>query len=142
MEVSEVRRRLLDTIDRARRAAAARRTGVADAEKAYERFLAQVAVPVFRQMASALKAEGYAFTVSTPAGSVRLASDRAAQDFVELTLDTESDPPAVVGRASRERGRRVLTQERPIRAGAAVDTLDEHDVLEFLLTSLVPFVER
>jgi hypothetical protein len=142
MEVSEVRNRLRQAIEQARRAAASRRARVGEAEQAYATFLARVAAPLFRQAASALKAEGFAFTVSTPAGSVRMSADRAAQDFLELTLDVEQDPPTVVGRVSRERGRRVISEERPIRDGAGVDDLTESDVLEFLASALPPFVER
>jgi hypothetical protein len=129
MEVSEVRNRLRQAIEQARRGAAARRARASEAEAAYAAFLSRVAAPLFRQAASALKAEGYPFTVSTPAGSVRLSADRGAQDFVELTLDTQQDPPTVVGRVSRERGRRVLSDERPIRQGASVEDLTESDLL-------------
>jgi hypothetical protein len=48
----------------------------------------------------------------------------------------------VIGRVSRERGRRVLSYERPIREGAGVDDLTESDLLDFLATALAPFVER
>ena len=58
-----------------------------------------IAVPLFRQVANALKADGYAFTVFTPSGSVRLMSDRVADDYIELTLDTV--------RRTRRRSRRA-----------------------------------
>ena len=142
MEVSEVRNRLLRTIEQARRAAAERRQRVSDAESAYEVFLSRIASPLVRQAASALKAEGVPFTVSTPAGSIRLASDRNAQDFIELTLDLDRDPPTVVGRISRERGRRLVSREQPVRDGVSVADLTESDLLDFLATELAPFVER
>jgi hypothetical protein len=96
-------------------------------------------VPLFRQIANALKADGYAFTVFTPSGSVRLMSDRAAEDYIELTLDAAVNPPQVVGQISRTRGRRVIDTERPI---GAPDTLTEEQLLDFLLKELEAFVER
>jgi hypothetical protein len=142
MEVAEVRRRLLAAIDRARREAATRRERSDDAARAYDTFLSGQAVPVFRQLASALTAEGHPFKVFTPAGSVRLASDHAHDDFIELTLDSAEDPPIVIGRVSRGRGRRAVTSERPVRDGATVADLTESDVLDFVLSEIAPFVER
>jgi len=142
MEVSDVRRRLLQTIDRAKRAAAERRARTDAAARAYEAFLEKVATPVFRLFATALRAEGHPFGVHTPAGGLRLAADRTGEDFIELALDTTIDPPAVVARVSRGRGHRVISTERPIREGAAVERLTEDDVLEFLLGEIVPFVVR
>lgn len=142
MEVSDVRKQLLQTIDRAKRAAAERRVQADAAARAYEEFLEKVATPVFRMFAMALKAEGHPFAVHTPAGGLRLASDRAGEDFIELALDTTIDPPAVIARVSRGRGHRVISTERPIREGTAVDRLTEDDVLEFLLGEIVAFVVR
>ena len=45
-------------------------------------------IPLARQIAGSLKAENYAFTVSTPGRGLRLAWI-AANDFVELTLDSD-----------------------------------------------------
>src|SRR6266702_3445278 len=89
MEISDVRRQVRDTIDRARRHAAERRKLNDQASLAFERFLETVAVPLFKQIANALKIEGYPFTVFTPSGSVRLMSDRSADDYVEATLGDE-----------------------------------------------------
>ena len=142
MEVSDVRKRLVQTINRAKRAAAERRVRADAAARAYEEFLAKVATPVFRMFATALRAEGHLFAVHAPAGGLRLAADRTGEDFIELTLDTTIDPPAVIARVSRGRGHRVISTERPIREGAAIDRLTEDDVLEFLLSEIVPFVVR
>ena len=87
-----------------------------------------------------LTAEGRRFTVFTPAGSVRLASDASGEDFIELSLDASQDPPRVLGRTSRGRGRRMVTTERPL--DPAVADLTDEDVLEFLLSEIVPFVGR
>lgn len=141
MEIAEVRRRLRAAIEAARKAAAARRARLDAAGRDYETFLAERAVPVFRDVASALTGEGHPFKVFTPAGSVRLASNHSA-DFIELELDTAEDPPQVVGRSSRGRGRRMVTSERPLREGAAVAELTEEDVLAFLLAEIAHFVVR
>jgi len=139
MEISLVRKRLSDTIERAKRQAAERRARGDQASRDFDLFLQKIAVPLFRQLANALKAEGYAFTVFTPSGSVRLMSDRSASDFVELTLDTSENPPRVIGQVSRERGRRVLDTERAI---GAPETLTEEQLLDFLMKELEAFVER
>ena len=139
MEISLVRKRLTATIDRAKHQAAERRGRSDQASRDFEVFLQKVAVPLFRQVANALRADGYAFTVFTPAGSVRLMSDRAAEDYIEISLDTAGDVPCVMGQTSRNRGRRVIDSERAI---GAPDALTEDDVLEFLLKELEAFVER
>lgn len=139
MEVSEVRRRLRAAVETARQQAADRRQRVDAAARDYEEFLVQRAVPTFHQFAAALAGEGQHFKVFTPSGSVRLAADRSQDEFIELTLDDRADPPAVIGRASRGRGRRMVTSERPIREGAPISSLSEEDVLAYLLQEFVQF---
>ncbi len=141
METSLVRRRLTETIERAKRVAADRRTRNDEAAREYGEFLEQVAVPLVRQLAGALRASGYPFGVFTPGGAVRLMSEKAAEDYIELSLDTEGDEPLVTAHISRARGRRILDAERPLATGAIRD-LTEEQVLEFLLRELEPFVER
>lgn len=142
MEVSEVRRRLRTAVEDARAAAVERRARTDAAARDYEAFLEQRAVPVFHQMAAALTGEGHLFKVFTPAGSVRLASERSHEEFIELTLDDASDPPAVIGRTSRGRGRRMVSSERPVAPHVAVANLTEEHVLAFLLREIAPFIER
>src|SRR5262245_45857267 len=89
MDVSEVRRRLRGAIEKARQQAIERRSRGDAAARDYEEFLTRKAAPLFHQIASALVAEGHHFKVFSPAGSVRLASDRSPEEFVELTLDTD-----------------------------------------------------
>jgi hypothetical protein len=139
MEISVVRKRLTETIERAKKQAAGRRGRADQASRDFEVFLQKIAVPLFRQVANALKADGYTFTVFTPSGSVRLMSDRSAADYIELTLDASDDPPRVMGQISRSRGSRVLDAERAI---GAPESLTEEQVLEFLLKELEAFVER
>ena len=142
METSEVRRRLRGAIEAARAQAAARLTRADAAARDYEAFLSERATPVFRTFAEALAAEGHLFKMFTPAGSIRLASQKSQDDFIEIDLDTDADPPQALGRASRGRGRRTISSERPLRRGTAVADLTDDDVLAFLLEEIVPFVER
>lgn len=142
MEISVVRNRLNRAIEVARERAQQRRQRSAAAERAYEKFLKDVATPVTRLVANSLKVENYLFTVFTPSGGLRLASDRGRDDYVEFALDTSTDPPQVIGRISRSRGSRTLDEERPIKPGAEVDDVSEDDVLTFLLDVLQPWLER
>src|SRR5712692_2175882 len=142
MEISEVRKRVLETIDRAKRRAAERRARADDASREYERFLERAATPIFRQIAQALRAAGYPFSVFTPGGSVRLMSDRSSEDYIELALDTTGREPMVVGHTRRGRGGRVVEAERPIAEGKAIGDLTDADVLDFVVKELEPFVEK
>ena len=141
MEISLVRKRVIDAIDRAKRSAAARRTAADEAAREYSTFLADVAVPMFRQVAGVLKASGYPFTVNTPGGSVRLLSEKVQEDFIELSLDTSGDEPHVMFHTSRARGRRVFESERPIGKGPIGEITDEL-LLEILTKEIEPFVDR
>lgn len=144
METSHVRRQVLETIERARRTARERRARTEAARTEFATLLEQVVVPLCRQVAGALKAEGFGFAVNTPSAAVRLTSERAVDDYIEIALDvaeTEGDGPWVVGRTRRAWGRRVLETDRPIRR-CPVRDITEEDVLRYLLTELEPFVER
>jgi hypothetical protein len=139
MEVSEVRKRLLATIEQARRRASERRTRNEEATRTFDRMLSTVAVPLFRQVAGVLRAEQHLFTVFTPSSSVRLSSDRSTEDFVEIFLDTAGEAPSVVGHTSRNRGRRVIETEQAIGEPEAIT---EAELLAFLLKAVEGFVER
>src|SRR5688572_8222480 len=105
-----------------------------------------------KQLASALKAEGHGFTLFTPAGSPRLASERQRDDFIELGLERgDTDPgdtalggPAlqVVGHVSHVRGSRTLTRTQPVKAGTPPGSLTDEELLSFLLEALRPWIER
>ena len=124
--------------DRAQR----RRQLAADAETAYDGFLANVATPLVKQIANALHAEGYAFTLSTPGRGLRLALDRGRDDFIELVLETDADEPTVIGRIRRTRGSRTIEEERPVKQGASLDHVSEQDLLDFFANALEPWLER
>ncbi len=129
-------------VERARRNAQQRRERASDTQRGYETFLSAVAVPVARMLSTALKADGYPFTVATPSGGLRLTSDHARDDYIEVSLDTTSDPPVVIARTSRARGSRTVTEERPVKPGATPDAITEEDFLEFLVSALEPWLER
>jgi hypothetical protein len=141
METAIVRKRLGDTIEKAKRTAGERRARADEAARAYAQFLDTVAVPLFRQVAGALKASGYPFSVFTPSGAVRLMSDKAAEDYIELSLDTSGEQPMVMGTSSRARGRRVIEKERAVAEQTVAHLTEEH-LLQYLLEELVPYVER
>ena len=113
MEIADVRRRVRGAIENARKESVERRERSDGAAKAYTLFLERQAVPTFRLVAVALTGEGLRFNVSTPAESVRLSSEGNAEDYLELALDSSQDPPAVMGRTSRGRGRRAFTSRAP-----------------------------
>jgi hypothetical protein len=141
MDISDVKRHVVETIERAKRATQERRVRADQAAKEFDIFLDRIAVPLCKQLASALKAEGYSFVTFSPSAAVRLASERSPEDYVELTLDTQGDEPLVIGHTRRGRGRRIIETERPLRH-CPVRDITEDDVLNFLLKELEPFVER
>ena len=142
MEVSQVRKRLQQAIGVARERSQGRRQRTADAQRAYEAFLQDVAVPIARQVANALKVDGYAFSLFTPGEGLRLAEDRSRDDFIELALDTTGDVPQVIGRVSHTRGSRTLFEEVPVRPNVPPEALTEDDMLEFFARSLERWFER
>jgi hypothetical protein len=142
MEVSDVRRRIRAAIESARVRGAERRTRTDDASRAYDQILETVAVPAFHTVVSALAGEGHRFKVITPGRAVRMSPERSAEDFIELSLETERDAPAVVILSSRGRGRRIVSTERILREGPKIAELSEEDVVGALLEELLPFIER
>ena len=142
MEVSQVRKRLKMAIDGSRERAAKRREHVAEAQRAYEQFLTEIAIPMAKQLANAMKVEGYAFTVFTPGNGLRLAADRGRDDFIDLTLDSTGERPEVMARVSQQRGSRTLDEEVPVKRGAHPDEISEDEFLDFLLGALEPWFER
>jgi|KBSMisStaDraftv2_1062788.scaffolds.fasta_scaffold821593_2 hypothetical protein len=140
MDIAVVRKRLHDAMERARRRAAERRVVIDQAGAAFASFMSGTAIPLVRQVANVLKTEGYLFSVFTPAGSVRLMSDKNADDFIEITLDASVDTPRVVARISSH-GRRLVDMQRVIGSGDPA-VISEEELFAFLLKELEPFVER
>jgi hypothetical protein len=139
MDIADVRKRVYAALERTKQRDAERRARNDEAARAYSTFLDTIAVPLVRQVANVLRAEGHLFSVFTPSGGVKLASDRHAEDAIELALDTTGDTPLVVARTTRSRGRRVIESERPVGDPAS---LSDGDLLTFLLTELEQLVAR
>jgi len=139
MEVSDVRRQLRSAIDQAKRRAAERRARADQASRDYEQFLAGVAVPTLQTVAQALIGEGHRFKVTTPGQTVRLGAEFSPDDYLELSLDTERDVPAVVLHTSRGRGRRNVETERGLGAPSSIT---DEQLVSMVLEELVPFLER
>lgn len=139
MEVAVVRKRLHETIERAKRRAGERRARADEAGVAFGRFLEGTAVPLFRQIANVLRADGYLFNMFTPQGGVGLMSDRRPEDRIELLLDMAGDEPHVVLHSSRTWGGGVIESEKAIGDPA---TVTEDELLAAVLHELEPFVER
>lgn len=142
MEVSDVRRRLRSAIEAAKLRASERRTRTDEATKAYEAVLETVAVPAFHTVVNALVGEGHRFKVTTPGMAVNMATERSATEFIELSLDSDREVPAVMLRSSRGRGRRAVSAERVLGEGAGIAELRDEDIVVALLDELLPFIER
>lgn len=142
MEIADVRKRVLETVARAKAAAKARRARNEQAAAEYPRFLEAVAVPICRQLVNVLRSEGHRWTLATPSGGIRLDSDRSSDEFLQMSLDATSDPPSVVCRTRRRQGGRILESERPMNESGSIAELTEDEVLRFLLVEFEPFVDR
>jgi hypothetical protein len=140
MEVSLVRNRVRAMLDRLKRPAderrSIRRVQMDAATQEYESFLERTAVPLFKQVANVLKAEGYSFDVFTPGGSVRLIAARGNDDYIELVLDTNGAAPKLVGRSSRSKAGNINQTELVLNATTDIGALTEDDVLGFVLSEL------
>jgi hypothetical protein len=139
-DVGQLRKRVRHLMDHARREQAERRARAAEATRDYETFLASAAVPAFRAVAQVLRAEGVPVDVMTPAGGVRLVSERHRDDGIAVELDPAADPPQPLVIVTRTRGSRSLRAERPVKAGTPPARLTEDDVIEMLLEELRPWL--
>ncbi len=142
LEPSAVRKLIVTRLNELKRTAAARRERAATAEREYAVFLPSVAVPAFTLVAQVLSAEGYPHRVTTPGSGVRMASDRSPRTYVDLRLDTSGPVPGVVAEVSRERGHRVLMDDRPLCEGRAIASLTDEDVVQFLAGIVGDLVEK
>lgn len=141
MEPSEIRRRVLQTLDQAKRHVVIQREESDRATQAWEK-LHTAAAASWKIALNVLRAEGHHFSLQTPGGLLRVVSDRSADDFVEMTLDTTQRPPAVLVRTRLSRGRRVIDRETIVADGDRVPELTEERLLHVMLTEIEPFVER
>jgi hypothetical protein len=139
-DVGVVRKRVRLAIEQARRDQAERRARVTEARNTYEQFLESAAIPTYRMFANILKAEGLPFEVMTPAGGVRLQSERHRDDAIEMELDTSADPPQPLVTITRARGSRVVQSDRTIKGSNPLVHLTEEDVVEMLLEELRPWL--
>ena len=139
-DVALIRKRIQTEIEKARRDQAERRARNAEAARTYEQFLESAAVPVFRMFANVLKSEGLPFEVMTPAGGVRLQSERHRENAIEMELDTTADPPAPLVTITRVRGSRVVQSDRGVRGSVPLVQLTEGDVIEMLVEELRPWL--
>ena len=139
-DVAVVRKRVKTAIEQARRDQAERRGRATEATKAYDGFLEDAAIPVFKMFANILKSEGLHFEVMTPAGGVRLQSERQRDDCIEMELDTTADPPQPLVTITRVRGSRIVRSDRSIKGRNPLVQLAEEDVIEKLLEELRPWL--
>ena len=139
-DVAVVRKRVKAAIEQARRDQAERRGRVAEATRTYDAFLDSAAIPIFRMFANILKSEGLHFEVMTPAGGVRLQSERQRDDSIEMELDTTADPPQPLVTITRVRGSRSIQTDRSIKGSNPLVQLTEDDVIEMLLEELRPWL--
>ena len=143
LETAEVRRQLTHRLAELRKAQTQRRAAADSARAAFEGVLESEIAPTVRQFAQALKAEGFTFSVQTPASTVRLVSDRSSDNVIDIVLELTAQQPTVVVRSAYARGRRQLEDERTLAQGeAAIASLDGERVLSVLLDVIEPFVER
>jgi hypothetical protein len=142
LETAEVRRQLTHRLAELRKVQTQRRSSADAARAAFEGVLEREIAPTMRQFAQALKAEGFSFSVQTPASTVRLVSDRSSDNVVDIVLELNGPQPSVVVRTAYTRGRRQLEDERTLAQGDAIASLDGDRVLAVLLDVIEPFVER
>lgn len=139
-DVALVRKHLRQAIDAARRDAAGRRERTDAVRRAYESFLENTAVPVFRTFANALRGEGLPFEVMTPSGAVGLVPDRNRDEGIMLELDATIDPPVMTLSVTKGRGSRVTRTEQPVKPGTPIEQITDDDLVEVLLGEIKPWL--
>ena len=138
MDVAALRKRILRELDRpgaAKASAAERRSSGDTARQQFARLLDTTIVPLLKQTADILKAEGTLCRVHTPSDHAKLAFDRSAEDFVEIMLDAAM-PPHVIGRSSARKKGGTLVEDRIIGVGKDIDEITDEDVVAYLLPEL------
>lgn len=137
MDVAALRKRILRELDRPGTvtSAADRRASGDTARQQFSRLLDTTIVPLLKQTADILKAEGTLCRVHTPSDHAQLAFDRSPEDFVEIMLDTAL-PPHVIGRSSVRRKGGTLVEDRIVGVGKEIDEITDEDVVSYLLPEL------
>src|SRR3982751_1724432 len=131
MDVAALRKRILRELDRpgaVKATAADRRASGDTARQQFARLLDTTIVPLLKQSADILKAEGALCGLHTPSDMVKLAFERSPEDFVEIMLDTAM-PPHVIGRSSVRRKGGTLVEDRIIGVGKEIDEINDEDVV-------------
>ena len=142
LDTAEVRKQLTHRLAELRKAQTQRRSATDAARTAFDTVVEREIAPTVRQFAQALKAEGFPFSVQTPASVVRLVSDRSSDNVIDIVLELGGRQPAVVVRSTYARGRHQLEDERTLAEGDGIAGVDGARVLAALLDLIEPFVER
>lgn len=139
-ELTDLRRRVRQAMQDAKRKAAQRREARDEASKAWDTAVAEVVEPAATQMAAALTGEGLPFRLETPRGTIRLVSERSKDDYIEIVLDAddEREVPEAIGRNVMGRGRQSVTVIE--ESLGAPSELTEDRVTEFLLKAIGPWL--
>lgn len=138
MDVAALRKRILRELDRpgAVKATSAERRATGDqARQQFARLLDTTIVPLLKQTADILKAEGSLCRIHTPSDHAQLAFDRSPEDFIEIMLDTAT-PPHVISRSSARKKGGTLVEDRIIGVGKEIDEINDEDVVSYLLPEL------
>lgn len=138
-ELTDLRRRVRQAIQDAKQKAAARRASRDEAAAAWSTAVAEIVEPVATNVAAALTGEGLPFRLDTPRGTIRLVSERSADDFIEIVLDDsdEREAPEVIGRTVRARGRQSVTVVEELLGPPS--QLSEDRVIVFLMNAIAPW---
>lgn len=139
-ELTDLRRRVRQAMQDAKRKSAQRREARDEASKAWDTAVAEVVEPAATQMAAALTGEGLPFRLETPRGTIRLVSERSKDDYVEIALDSadEREIPEVLVRSVVGRGRQSVTVVEQSLGPPALLTDDR--VTAFLLDAIGPWI--
>lgn len=139
-ELADLRRRVRQAIQDAKQKAAARRTARDEASAAWATAVAEIVEPAATSVAAALTGEAMPFRLETPRGTIRLVSERSADDYMEIVLDDsdERDAPEVIGRTVRARGRQSVTVMEELLGPPS--QLSEDRVIAFFMKAIAPFV--
>ena len=142
LQRNNVQKRVRSLIENCKEKSRSRRDKIALADHLGMSVLDNVVSPVAKTLATVLTTEGYPFSVSTPIGTVRLSVKNSMDDFIDVTLDTQREPPGLIGQVSRRWGRRVLVDEYTVCEDTSFADLTEEAALDFFLDVLGPFLER